>query len=66
MRRTSDGVDWHHPALHHVVQVEHLVLRARGDDHLSGPAEPGLVDGEPVQVDALDLWVGLPVHLRKN
>lgn len=64
--QTSDGADRHHPALHHVVQVEHLVPQAGGDHCLSVPAEPGLVDGEPLQVDALNLRVCLPVHLKEN
>lgn len=61
---TSDGVHWCDPALHHVVQVEHPVLGAGGHDRLAVAAEAGLVDREVLQVDALDLRVRLPVHLR--
>lgn len=63
---TSDGVHRCDSALHHVVQVEHLVLQAGGDHRLPVVAESSSVDGETLQVDALDLWVGLPVHLQEN
>lgn len=55
-----------HSALHHVVQVEHLVLQAGGDHHLAVHAELSFVDGELLQVDALDLRVRLSVNLKRN
>lgn len=63
---TSHSVNRCNSALHHVVQVEHLVLQAGGDYRLSIAAEPGPVDREALQVDALDLRVGLPIHLQEN
>lgn len=63
---TSDGVDRCDAALHHVVQVEHLVLQAGGDHRLPVAAELSSVDGEALQVDALDFGVGLPVHLQRD
>lgn len=64
--RTSDGVHGHDAALHHVIQVEHLVPLASGDDHLAITAEASSVDGEGLQVDALDLWVRLPIDLHDH
>jgi len=61
---TSHRVHRCDAALPHVVQVEGLVLQAGSDHRVSVPAEAGSVDGEPLQVDALDLWVRLPVHLQ--
>lgn len=52
-------------SLHHVIQVEHLVLQAGGDHRLSVQAELSFVDGETLQVDALDLRVCLSVHLQE-
>lgn len=63
---TSDSVNRCDSALHHVVQVEHLVLQTGGDHCLSVAAELGRVDREALQVDALDLRVGLPIHLQEN
>lgn len=61
---TSDRVDWLHAALHHVVDVEHLVAQAGGEKRLPITAEEGAVHREAFQVDALDLRVALSVHLQ--
>lgn len=63
---TSDSVHRCDAALHHVVHVEHPVLQAGGDHRLSVAAELSAVHRETLQVDALDLGVGLPVHLQGN
>lgn len=62
---TTDSGHWDHFALHHVVDVEELVLQAGGHHLLAVGAEAGLVHRKPLQVDALDLGVGLPVHLKE-
>lgn len=61
---TSDSVHRCDAALHHVVHVEHPVLQAGGDHRLSVAAELSAVHWETLQVDALDLGVGLPIHLQ--
>lgn len=63
---TSDSVHRCDLTTHHVVHIEHLVLQAGGDHRFSISAERCFVDGETLQVDALDLWVCLPVHLKEE
>lgn len=50
--------------LHHVVDVEEFVPHACGHHLLSVCAETRLIHREFLQVDALDLGIGLTIHLR--
>lgn len=63
---TSDVLHRCDASFHHVVHVEYFVPRAGGDDGVAVATEASLVNGEAVQVDALDFTVGLAVHLRRR
>lgn len=61
---TSDPGHRNDLPLHHVIDVEELVLHACRHHLLAVCTETSFIDREVLQVDTLDLWVGLPIHLR--
>lgn len=60
---TSNCGDRDDLALHHVVDVEELVSHACSDHLLAVGTKAGLIHRKLLQVDALNLWVGLAVNL---
>lgn len=60
---TSDPGHGDDLPLHHVIDVEEFVPHACGHHLLSISTETCLIHREVLQVDALDLWIGLTVHL---